>query len=417
MGAEPDGELVMAGRRGGALAQTPPTTPSDVWRPLAGVKVLDFSALLPGPMAGAILADLGAEVLKIEPPKGDAVRHRDVLAPIHRGANRNKSSLLIDLKSPYAAAVVRRLARWGDVALESFRPGVAAKLGIDHAGLSSHNERIITCSLSGYGQTGPWRNRPGHDLNFLAAAGAFAFSGHWSGKPRRSGLPVADLLGASNAVIAILSAVRERETTGRGIALDISLMDSTLFAVSMRHGLEHDSIVPHPYPTNDLFTAQDGRQIALGVGTEDHLWENFARAVAPTLPVILDSRFDNDRKRREHGDELFALLEQMFLAKPSGAWMALFQTHDVPASLCLYPAEAAEGEQVEARGFVHTVEGHALSAFPVKAGGLQPEIRRPAPRAGDGTWPIMESLGFGDDEIEALLKSGAIGEMPQRGVE
>ena len=381
------------------------------WRPLAGVKLLDFSALLPGPMAGGIFADLGAEVIKIEPLTGDAVRHRGVLAPIHRSANRSKSSLLINLKKPEAATVLGRLARWGDAALESFRPGVAAKLGIDHEALSRHNARIITCSLSGYGQTGPWRDRPGHDLNFLAAAGAFAFPGHWTGRPRRSGLPIADLCGGYTAAIALLAALRERDATGKGTALDIALMDATLYAVAMRHGLERDRfIADYPYPTNDLFLTSDGREIALGVGTEDSLWENLRRALSSIGPAILDARYDSDALRREHGDELFALLETTLAQRPASEWIALFEEFDVPASLCVAPSEAVESEQITSRGFVQTVDGHHLSTFPANARGALPEIRWPAPDAGEGTRPVLRMIGLDEVEIEGLLQSGTVAE-------
>ncbi|MBC7131577.1 MAG: CoA transferase [Roseovarius sp.] len=379
------------------------------WQPLAGIRVADFSALLPGPAAGAILADLGAEVVKIEPKAGEGARHREVLGPILRGANRGKASLALDLKHPRAGEVVAALARWADIALESFRPGVAARLGIDHAALAAVNGRIITCSVSGYGQTGPWRDLPGHDLNFLAAGGAFAFSGHWTGRPRRSGLPVADLLGTGNAVIAILAALHERARSGQGRALDVSLMEAVLFGVSIRHGLERDRWVPDsPYPTNDLFTTADDREIALGVGSEDHLWDNFRAAMATDLPMILEPRFDTDAGRRAHGDDLHAALTRAIARRPAAEWIARFQASDVPASLCLFPAEAVETSHVRARGLVEDVGGHALACFPAKADGRAPAIRRPAPDTGADSRAVLAVLGFAEAEAEALVTSGAV---------
>lgn len=396
------------------IASAPQPGPAGPWQPLLGLRVVDFAALLPGPLVGAVLADLGAEVVKVEPPAGEGVRHREVLAPILRAANRSKASLAIDLKRDGAAAVVERLARWGDVALESFRPGVAARLGIDHASLSAVNPRIITCSVSGYGQTGPWRDMPGHDLNFLAAGGAFAFSGHWTGRPRRSGMPVADLLGAGNAAIAILAALTERQRTGRGMALDVALTDAVLFGVSMRHGLDRDHWVPDsPYPTNDLFLTADDREIALGVGSEEHLWENFRAVMAPDMPMILDPRFDTDAGRREHGDELFAALRETIARRTAADWMARFAAADVPASLCLFPAEAVATAQVRARGFVAEVAGRPLSAFPVLADGRRPQIRVPAPEVGSGTQRILAMLGFGPDAIEELLRTGIVADGPR----
>ncbi len=387
--------------------------PASAWQPLSGVRVVDFSALLPGPLAGAILADLGAEVIKVEPLAGEGVRHREVLAPILHAANRSKTSLAIDLKRDGAAAVVERLARWGDVAIESFRPGVAARLGIDHASLSAVNPQIISCSVSGYGQNGPWRDAPGHDLNFLAAGGAFAFSGHWTGRPRRSGLPVADLLGAGNAVIAILAALNECRSTGRGMMLDVALMDAVLFGVSMRHGLDADGATgASPYPTNDLFATADGREIALGVGTEEHLWQRFRTVMEADMPMILESRFDTDAGRRAHGDALFAALSETFVRRDAADWMARFEAAGVPANLCLFPAEAVASDHVRARGFVRDVAGHHLSAFPASADGRKPQIRAPAPEAGAGTREILATLGFAPAAVEELLRDSVVADSP-----
>ena len=397
-------------------ANTPQSGSGTAWQPLSGVRVVDFSALLPGPAAGAILADLGAEVIKVEPLAGEGVRHREVLSPILYAANRSKTSLTIDLKHDGAAAVVAGLARWADVALESFRPGVAARLGIDHASLSAVNPGIISCSVSGYGQSGPWRDAPGHDLNFLAAGGAFAFSGHWTGRPRRSGMPVADLLGASNAAIAILAALNERRDTGRGVMLDVSLMDAVLFGVSMRHDLGTDGEVgDSPYPTNDLFATADGRDIALGVGTEEHLWQSFRTVMAPDMPMILESRFDTDEGRRTHGDALFEALTDTIARRDAADWMARFDAADVPANLCLYPAEAVVSDHVRARGFVSEVGGRHLSAFPAAADGRQPQIRTPAPEAGSGTHEILGRLGFAPAAIDQLVNDAVVADGPKRG--
>jgi crotonobetainyl-CoA:carnitine CoA-transferase CaiB-like acyl-CoA transferase len=177
------------------------SSPGAGWQPLRDVKVADFSLLLPGPFATLTLADLGADVVKIEPREGDFARR--IPFAMFRMANRNKRSLALDLKHKSAPRIVAALARWADVALEGFRPGVAERLGIDHATLARHNPRLVYCALSGYGQTGPDRLVPGHDLNYLAASGALALAGHWPEPPRRSGLPVADLAGGCYAAIAI----------------------------------------------------------------------------------------------------------------------------------------------------------------------------------------------------------------------
>src|SRR4051812_41747651 len=169
---------------------------------------------VPGPFAAAILADLGAEVTKVEAPRGDPGR---AYIPVQFDAeNRNKRSISIDLKSPGSRSVVERLARNADLVLEGFRPGVAKRLGIDYEKLKAFNPKLIYCSISGYGQSGPWRERPGHDVNYVAAAGGLAFPGQWLAPPARSSHPVADMGGGSFAVISLLAALHERNSTGKG---------------------------------------------------------------------------------------------------------------------------------------------------------------------------------------------------------
>src|SRR4051812_37768416 len=178
------------------------------WQPLLGVRVVDFSMFVPGPFASAIFADLGAEVIKVEAPAGDPGR---VYVPVQFNTeNRNKRSIAVDLKKPLSRKVVETLVAKSDIVLEGFRPGVASRLGIDYESLKKHNPKLIYCSISGYGQTGPWRERPGHDVNYVAASGGLAYPGQWLKAPARSSLPVADMAGGSFAAIAVLSALHER---------------------------------------------------------------------------------------------------------------------------------------------------------------------------------------------------------------
>ncbi len=380
------------------------------WQPLAGIRVLDFSVLLPGPLATVMLADLGAEVVKVEPVTGDNARNVPALGPIFRNANRNKRSLALNLKHPDSASIIERLAARSDVAVETFRPGVAERLGVGHEKLQALHPGLIYCSLSGYGQSGPWRDAPGHDLNYLAAAGAFTFSGHWFGKPRRSGLPVADMSGGSLAACAILSALQERSRTGRGVYLDMSLFEATLFFTAARHGLDRDRFIPdHPYPTNDLFETADERMVALGVGTEEHFWINFRDAVAPIAPEILEPRFQTDAGRRQHGDELATWLQRLFRTRPATEWMELLQRHDVPVSLCLTPKEASEAEHVRARRMVHGSGTEATVPFPVWADGQRGgRMERPAPQLGQDTADILTEIGFSKAEVGDFKRAGIV---------
>src|SRR5438067_8330969 len=180
---------------------------AEPWLPLDGVRVVDFSMFVPGPFASSILADLGADVIKVEPPRGDPGRS---YVPVQfETENRNKRSIALDLKQREASNVVARLVEKAQVVIEGFRPGVAKRLGIDYETLRRHNGALVYCSISGYGQSGPWRERPGHDVNYVAAAGGLAFPGQWRKPPTRSSLPVADMAGGAFAAVAILAAVRE----------------------------------------------------------------------------------------------------------------------------------------------------------------------------------------------------------------
>src|ERR1051325_2565119 len=182
---------------------------SEAWLPLAGMHVVDFSMFVPGPFASAMLADLGADVIKVEPPRGAPGR---AYVPVQSATeNRNKRGIALDLKQPPAAQVVARLITNAQVVIEGFRPGVAKRLGIDYGTLGAHNAKLGYCSISGYGQTGPWRERPGHDVNYAAAAGALAFPGQWRKAPARSSLPIAAIAGGGLSPPADLAPPPEGE--------------------------------------------------------------------------------------------------------------------------------------------------------------------------------------------------------------
>lgn len=374
---------------------------------LAGTRVLDFTALLPGPFATVILADLGADVIKVEPPSGDFARKMPV--EMFRVANRNKRSLVLDLKSPGSQAVIERLATWADVAIEGFRPGVAQRLGIDAVRLREVNPRLVYCSLSGYGQTGPLRDVPGHDFNYMAASGALSFLGHWGDKQaRRSGLPVADVAGGSYSVIAILAALLRRHATGQGATLDLSLTEAAMSFMSVRRGLDNDEPGRwHLYPTNDLFDTRDGRRLAFGI-VEPHFWRAFVDACAPLEPRLLDARFADEPGRRQHGDELAALMASLMGSKTSAEWLALFAGTDVPVQLVHTPREAADSPQAQARGLVQSLEQERHLPFPAMTDeGPAGSLRSLAPEIGQHTDEVLAELGFDARQREELTTRGA----------
>ena len=363
--------------------------------PLDGLRVFDLTRILAGPTCTQLLGDLGAEVIKVEPPRGDPGR---CYVPVQFNAeNRNKRSLALDLKRSPSWDVVAKLVKKADIVIEGFRPGVARRLGIDYEKLRTHNPEIIYCSISGYGQTGPWRERPGHDVNYVAAAGGLAFPGQWLKPPARSSYPVADMGGGAFAAIAVLAALHERKSA----YLDLSLFEAAFFMAAMRHSLDPE-VDPraHLFPVNDVFETADGKRLTLGI-LEEHFWQNFAGIV----PELADERFATDQKRRLNGDALSKLLQNILLSRTAEDWIRLLEENDVPFDLCLKPSEAAQLEHLQQRQAVE--RGYAK--FPVWANGRRGgRIRAGLPKLGEHSREILVELGFDDAQIAAMVKDGLL---------
>jgi len=346
-------------------------SPACGWQPLVGLRVLDFSLLLPGPFATVTLADLGAEVIKIEPLGGDFARR--MAGPMFAMANRNKQILALDLKNPATRPLIERLARCADLVVEGFRPGVAARLMVDHPCLSALNPRLIYCSISGYGQDGPARDAPGHDLNYIAASGGLMFAGHWNGAPRRSGMPVADLAGASFAIVAMLAALHERGRTGKGVYLDLAL-----------------AII------------------------EPQFWQRFVAATADIAPDFAAPAWAEESGRLTDGDALHARIAAVMRTQSSDEWLQRLARHDVPAQLVLSPAEAARAPQTRARELVMEHEGQRHLPFPVRADHRRgARFDRVAGAVGADADAVLIDLGLTAVEIDALRTSGALAPAPR----
>ena len=354
------------------------------WQPLKGVRIVDFSVLLPGPLSTVLLADLGAEVVKIESPSGDPARR--LLPEVFRTLNRNKRGVMLDLKEPSSTVRVAELMRWADVVVESFRPGVAQRIGIGFEEARSHNPNIIYCSMSGFGQDGPWRAKSGHDLTYSAAAGAMSHPGSWGQKPARSSLPVGDLVAGMMASNAILAALRERDLKGQGAHLDLSIFESMFFCAATRHGLdENTDLTSHLFPGNDLYQTADGKTLALGL-MEDHYWQVFCDLAAP-----LDSDLDllrclDEQARRARGDELTAKLRSLIRSETLEQWCQRLEGSDIPFEVCVTPAQAADSAHLRARVRVAQQGEQKFVPFPVTVNGQRrPVVTMVSPRIGQET--------------------------------
>jgi crotonobetainyl-CoA:carnitine CoA-transferase CaiB-like acyl-CoA transferase len=340
---------------------------------LQGMRVLDLSAWRPMPHATQILADLGAEVLKVEPPGGDPMRgYPEIFASVARG----KRSIMLDLQSPAGRARALELAAEADVVCESWRPGVAARLGLDHTAVAAVNPTVIYCSLSGFGQDGPLRDVPGHDVNFQAIAGALvARPGE---EPLVSRLPVADLEGGTVAAVLVTAAWARRLTTGEGERIDVAMADVVAWWVGTRGGVTHEEAGDEPVggsPGYGLFRTADGRWIALGVLAEARLWRAVCDALGLDDLAALDFGARLARTAEVNG-RIAAAVELL----PADAAIERLTATGAPVTAVLSPEEATAHPQLRARAFhVETAQGLVARLPAVLAGdGLTPAADLPA---------------------------------------
>ncbi len=377
--------------------------------PLAGLHVLDLTRLLPGPYATLVLADLGADVVKVEEPgAGDYLRASppllgDTSALFHL-LNRNKRSIALDLKRPAGREAVLRLISRYDVVVESFRPGVLGRLGLDFEALRARQKRVILCSITGYGQEGAWRDRAGHDIDYQALAGTLGTD--QPGGPATPAVQIGDVGGGSwPAALGILAAAYERERTGEGRAIDISMTEGCLpfltIELARRAGGEGgQALLGGGHACYRVYRTSDSRHVALGA-LEPKFWLAFCEAVG---------RPDWEERQFE-GGALVREVEALFATRGRDEWVALLAPHDVCCEPVLAPEELPDHPLHRARGSFFPVEGLGAvarhAATPVRIRGVTMP-RRPPPGLGEHTAEILSEAGFSTDEVAALARGGAI---------
>lgn len=371
--------------------------------PLSGIKVLDFSQNLPGPYATFLLAGWGAEVIKVEPPKGDPGRFME---PFFSMVNRGKRSIVLDLRDPASRAPLEALVRWADVLVEGFRPGVMERLGCSFERARELNPRIVYCSISAYGQDGPLRDHPGHDLNLQALSGVCHLERDAEGEPRGTLLPIADLSSSLLAVSAICAALTKRDEARY---LDIAMADGALswssvwgrgvdLASNARQGLGSGLVVEaltrplitfleraklYAMPHYGVFRARCGRWLSIGIVDEAHFWKALVEELdlAPLAKLPLSARI-------AAGPALRPLVGRRLKRRDRDAWLARFEELGVPASPVLSPEEAASEPQVRVRGLVDE-RGWMRAPLP---GAIHPASD--APKRGEHTDAILRELGL-----------------------
>ena len=380
--------------------------------PLAGIRILDLTRLLPGPVATLHLADLGAEVIKIEDPQvGDYARTlgtgQGEDSAYFRMINRNKQGLRLDLKTAGGVEVFKRLASAADAIIESFRPGVMDKLGVGYAVIAALNPRIAYCSISGYGQDGPYRDLAGHDINYLGYAGVLDQIGCEGGDPALPNFQIADLLGgALTAAMGILAAVLDAQRTGRGRHIDVAMTDSVLahtyFTMLRRNDSGHSlprgaDLLSGGLPCYGAYRCADGRHMAVGA-LEGKFWKICCE--------VLDHP---EWVRRQWDAGLRAEMAAVFASRPRDEWANLFAAVDCCVTPILTPEEALKNEQIVARGMVLQEGGLTQFAPPLKMSDFEFSVRQPAPSAGQHNTTILAAAGYSPAEIERLAASGTLG--------
>ena len=392
---------------------------------LEDVTVLDLSHALAGPFATTMLADYGANVIKTEPPEGEMAR---AWGPPFYGRetayfvnlNRNKKSVTIDLKHPDGKALFFRLLDTADVVVENLRVGTVAKLGIDYARARERQPRVIFCSISGFGQDGPYRDRAALDLIVQAESGMMSITGEPGGRGVRCGVSIADITAGMYAAFGILAALHARQTTGRGQFLDVSMLEGQLGILSGMVGAYlADGIVPGPLGTayGALLPYQTfrtkTRDLAIGIGS-DKLWRSFCPLIG--LPQIADDpRYVTNAARNANRPSLVATLQDAFLTKTYEEWEAILLPAGIPMgaintidNVIAHPQVAARGALVDC---THPVAGTIqMVGPPVRMSETPGSVRLPAPLLGEHTDEVLrERLGLDADEIARLRDAGAIG--------
>jgi formyl-CoA transferase len=397
--------------------------------PLSGIRVLDFSRVLAGPYCTMLLGDMGADVIKIEEPtRGDETREwgppwagdpADRMSAYYLCANRNKRSLTLNLKSDEGRAIARELARKSDVVVENFKPGNLAQYGLGYADLAALNPALVYCSITGFGQAGPYSEQPGYDFVIQAMSGLMSITGEAEGAPYKVGVAISDVIAGLFACMSILAALRHAEATGQGQHLDIALLDTAIASLVNvgsnaliggappgRYGNAHPNIVPY-----QTFRASDG-EFAVAVGN-DRQFAQMCRVIG--LPELSsDPRYAANPARVQNRAALIAELSAAFAQRTSGEWVAALLKAGVPCGAVNSIPKVLQDEHVQARGLVESIRLEngaqaSIIGMPVAFSATPAETRLPPPQHGADTDAILHTLlDKTDGEIEILRRTGIV---------
>ena len=394
--------------------------------PLAGLRVLDLTWVLAGPYASMVLCDLGAEVVKVErPPDGDVARTTGPFvnneSAYFQSVNRGKRSIAIDLRGERGKSLFLDLVEKADVVMENFRPGVMERLGLGYADLAKMNPRIVYAATSGFGQTGPQREKPALDIVVQGMGGVMSITGYPDEPPARVGTSVGDISAGLYTAIGILAALREREASGEGQLVDISMLDCQIAVLEnavvryfttgkepTRLGTRHPSATPfQAFPTSDGWLV-----LALAWGVENQ-WALLCSALE-RVDLIDDPRFDTSFKRTENHAELEPELFAAMRTRPTAEWVAMFEGYGMAVGPLNTVGEAVSQAQIEARGMIaeveHPVAGKVkMAASPLRLSRTPGQVRGAGPMYGADTWDVLtEWLGLSAEVVDDLASAGVV---------
>jgi crotonobetainyl-CoA:carnitine CoA-transferase CaiB-like acyl-CoA transferase len=393
-------------------------------KPLDGIRVVDLSRILAGPYCSMLLSDFGAEIVKIEnPDKGDDTRaygppFLDGESVYFLSINRGKKSLTLNLKTPEGREILTKLIRQSDVLLENFRREFLSSIGLGYDEVAKLNPKIIYASVTGYGHTGPWADRPGYDLAVQGQGGIMSVTGDPNSPPYKTGTSLADITAGIYATLGILLALQARQRTGKGQKVDVSLLDGQVSFLTYQAGIyfgtgksptrkgnQHPTIVPY-----ETFKASD-RYFNLAVGN-DRLWQQFCDLLG-RQDLKTHERFATNPKRVQNHDELYPVLERVFAQKPADEWIALFEKNGIPCGQIFSVGEVLEHPQVRAREMVverphPKLKSVKMTGVPVKLSATPGEAGSAPPLLGQHTEDVLRGLGYSGEQFADFRKRGIV---------
>lgn len=385
---------------------------------LQGMRVVDLTQVLAGPYCTMVLGDMGADVIKVEKAAGgDDTRkmgpYINEESYMYMMVNRNKRGMCLDLKTPEGLSVFKELIRTADVMIENYRPGVAKKLGIDFEALKAVNPSLIYCSISGYGQTGPYSQKGGYDIMAQGLGGFMDMTGEKHGKPVKVGIAINDIAAAQTAIQSIMAAYIHRLKSGEGQYIDVSLVDAGLAwtvweaaayfgkgEVASRNGTAHRVSAPY-----QGFETRDG-SVLVGAGNQK-LWEKFCLHVVGKPEWLEDPRYETNSKRNDHVEELEREIEEVFAEHSSEHWLALLENSGIPSGPIYSYDQSLADPHINFRQMIqqfdHPVAGNVKTlGFPAKFSETPGQINKPAPTLGQHNVEVLQELGFSSAAIEEL---------------